>query len=351
MMERIKVDYGAGGYSVLIGQGILRQAGEMLRAELGPVPKVFVVTDSHVATHWLQPLEVSLTAAGYAMSRLVLPPGEETKSAQWLAALYDAFAEAGLHREDLVLALGGGVVGDLAGYAAATWMRGVPIVQMPTTLLAQVDASLGGKTAINLPYGKNLVGAFHQPRLVLADPLCLQTLPAREMRSGMAEVIKYSAIQSAPLFDALTGAVPPLTSIITSCCRIKAEIVSFDAQDHGLRKTLNFGHTFGHAIEWMGEPGAFTHGEAVAIGMVLAARIGEGLGETEAGTADKLRAVLAFHGLPCDSPWSPKALISRVLADKKAVSGGVEMLLLPRIGAVCRRVIGQAALRDALGRL
>jgi len=267
---------------------------------------------------------------------VVIRPGEDSKNLRTLGGIFDAFAQGGLGRGGLVVALGGGVVGDIAGFAAACWMRGVRCVQVPTSLLAMVDSSVGGKTAVDIEAGKNLVGAFHQPSLVIVDPDLLKTLPESEFSGGMAEVIKYGAIRSSDLFDNLSAAVcdassPALESVITDCIRIKADIVALDEFDGGLRNILNFGHTFGHAIEAKYGYSRYSHGMAVAAGMRIAARYGEAAGFTARGTADRLEAILGAYGLDLAEPADDLAAYMK--RDKKAAGDTARLILLKEIGA------------------
>ncbi|GHU95015.1 3-dehydroquinate synthase [Clostridia bacterium] len=273
---------------------------------------------------------------------ITLRHGEASKSLETLGFLYSEFASRGLSRNGTVVAFGGGVVGDVTGFAAATYMRGVKFIQIPTTLLAQVDSSVGGKTAINIPQGKNLAGAFYQPSLVLIDPDTLNTLDVREIRSGMAEVIKYAAIRSPKLFD-----MDDYADIITECCRIKAEIVAQDEQDFGERMILNFGHTFGHAVEAAGNFERYNHGEAVAIGMVIAAEIGEKLGFTQHGCAEKLRNVCNAKGLDTHCPYSPEELIPYCKLDKKSSIKDVKFVFLRSFGEVFVAIIPFETLEEA----
>lgn len=319
-------------YDILIGPGALAEAGPRVAALAGS--GVMVVSDETVWNLHGPALRQALAGAGVPFDTVVVPAGEASKSLACLHRLYESFAGAGLARDGLVLAFGGGVVGDLAGYAAATWMRGVRYVQIPTTLLAQVDSSVGGKTAVDLPSGKNLVGAFHQPRLVLADTALLDTLPPRELACGMGEVVKYGAIADAAFFARLAGpdTAPSMEEIVHTCCAIKAGIVARDERDNGERKLLNFGHTLGHAVETLGGYARFGHGQAVAVGMVLAARMGEKLGFTPAGCADALCQTLARWDLPTESPYPPEALMPHVTLDKKRRGDGVDMVMLRDIG-------------------
>ncbi|MDR1515927.1 MAG: 3-dehydroquinate synthase [Synergistaceae bacterium] len=321
-------------YVILIGRGILENAGDLISPLCISRSPVAVVTDTNVWRLWGERLASSLSEAGVAFEPIVSPAGEENKTLGGLSCLYDGFAWMGLRRDGLVIAFGGGVVGDMAGFAAATWMRGIRYVQIPTTLLAQVDSSVGGKTAVNLPQGKNLAGVFYQPKLVVTDTSTLETLPEREIRCGVSEVIKYGAISSANLFNKLLDRTPVggMAEIAGECCRIKSEIVERDELDSRRRMLLNFGHTFGHAIEKISGFGEYRHGEAVAFGMVIAAVIGERAGVTRPGTADKIRKALSAWGLDADYPQDSAPLIPLLSADKKSVEGGVRMILLRRIG-------------------
>jgi len=272
-----------------------------------------------------------------------VPPGERSKSLDRVAALYEAFARAGLERGRPVFALGGGVVGDLAGFAAATWLRGVPLVMVPTSLLAQVDSSVGGKVGVDLPRGKNLVGAFHQPRAVLIDTDTLATLPARELRAGLAEVVKYGAIGDRDFFQwledslqaLLDGDPAALVHAIETSCRQKAGIVMRDEREDGERALLNFGHTFGHAIESATGYSLLRHGEAVAIGMVCAAWLSARLGLAPAGDAIRLAALLEGMDLPTRVPEgiAPETLLGHMRLDKKAAGGRIRLVLWSGIGA------------------
>lgn len=342
-----------GAYEIRIGNGLLVELGATLLPFRGEETPVVVVTDENVWAHHRALFAASLTAAGITFVPAVCPPGETNKCLGGLERLYDVFAKAGLPRGGLVVAFGGGVIGDLAGFAAATWMRGVRLIQIPTTLLAQVDSSVGGKTAVNHTHGKNLIGAFHQPKLVVIDPETLRTLPAREMRGGMAEVIKYGAIRSKPLFDKLGGDMEPeaLAEIIEACCRIKGGIVARDERDFGERMLLNFGHTFGHAIERRHGFGHYTHGEAVAFGMVIAARLGESLALTQPGTADALRRLLARHRLEPDYPEAPGVLVPAMESDKKSGGRGVRIVFLRQIGEAFTQEMRFADIETALAPL
>ncbi|MBW7850357.1 MAG: 3-dehydroquinate synthase [Rhodospirillales bacterium] len=342
--RQLEVDLGARSYSILVGDGLLRRAGELM----GPVlrqKRVFVVTDENVAPLYLDPLCAALDAAGISHAHCVLPAGEGTKSFPWLERLLSSMLDARCERDTTVVALGGGVIGDLAGFAASILMRGVEFVQVPTTLLSQVDSSVGGKTGINMPHGKNLVGTFHQPRLVLADTATLRTLPRRELLAGYAEVVKYGLINDPTFFDwleanaarALAGEAEALRHAIVTSCRAKAAIVADDERESGRRALLNLGHTFAHAFEAeTGYGAALLHGEAVAIGMTMAFRLSVRLGLCSPAEAERVRAHLSAVGLPVrpdiNRAWDAAALIGHMASDKKTVGGRVTFVLARGIG-------------------
>ncbi|MBR1836918.1 MAG: 3-dehydroquinate synthase, partial [Kiritimatiellae bacterium] len=293
----------AGTCPVHVGRGALVEAGRIAASAVrGRI--ACVVSDSNVAPLHCAAVEAPLSEAGFKTERVTVPAGEKSKDLAMLSTLWEEFHRIGLARRDIVVAVGGGVVGDLAGFAAATWMRGVAVMQVPTSLLAMVDSSIGGKTAVDLPFGKNLVGAFHQPVAVLADPDVLATLPEREFVQGMAETVKYGCIFDADFFawlESLPDAGPgpdDVERIVVHCAKAKAEVVTRDERESGLRTLLNFGHTVGHAAEKALGYGAAAHGEAVAAGMVAAARFGESLGVTEPGTEKRLAALLRKLRLP-----------------------------------------------------
>ena len=335
-MEKLTVRLPGRDYDILCGPGLLDQAGALLR----PVLKgdlAVIVTDSHVEPLYAARLARSLHGSGFTAAILEIPAGEQSKTPEVLFELWDQMMDLGMTRADSVIALGGGVVGDLAGFAAATILRGVAFVQIPTTLLAQVDSSVGGKVAVDLPAGKNLAGAFYQPKLVLMDPDCLRTLPDREFRGGMAEVIKYGCILDRPFFDFLV-ALGDRESVLSRggeiplrCCGLKAGIVERDEKDTGERMLLNFGHTLGHVYEKAGNYEKYTHGEAVAAGMVAAAKLGERLGITKPGTAGEIEAVLTRFGLPARITVRPSDY-QALAADKKTAGDTISLILLEEIG-------------------
>lgn len=343
-MEKLMVNIPGREYEIYIEPGILNSAGEYIKRIYGG-RKIAVVTDSNVAPLYAETFENSLTEAGFAVRRITVPAGEESKSHEMLLKLYHEMLDFGLTRTDMIAALGGGVVGDLTGFAAATLLRGIPFVQIPTTLLAQVDSSVGGKVAVNLPEGKNLAGAFYQPKLVIIDPGCLKTLDGRIMSDGIAEVIKYGAICDAELFDMLMNIenddelFAKITKIIYTCCDIKRRIVEEDEKDTGGRMILNFGHTFGHAVEKYFGYGTYTHGEAVAAGMCTACDYGEKIGITPHGTKIRMKELLEKYHLPTGADMPKEAFLRAADVDKKGEGSFINLILLNKIGEACIRKI------------
>lgn len=342
----VPVSLAARSYDVLIAGGLLADAGALIKARLGQV-KCGIVTDENVARHHLAALESSLKAEGMHAGSIVLPAGEATKSFAQLAPLCEKLLELGLERGDVVVPFGGGVIGDLAGFAAGILRRGVRFVQIPTTLLAQVDSSVGGKTGINTPQGKNLIGVFHQPSLVIADTAVLATLPEREMRAGYAEVVKYGLLGDADFFTWLEAhwrgvfgnSGPSLAEAIETSVKAKAAIVARDELETGDRALLNLGHTFGHALEaWTGYSDRLLHGEGVAIGMCLAFRLSEQLGLSPPGTAKRVSDHLEAVGLPTkigDIPGGradAEELYRLMGQDKKVRRGKMTFVLVRGIG-------------------
>ena len=324
-------------YRILLGSGLLDRAGELIREVFPKSAMAAVVCDSNVASLYGDRVASSLEKAGYSVFSCVFPAGEKSKQLSTAGELYGGFAARRLSRGDFVVALGGGVTGDLAGFAAATYLRGVPFVQIPTTLLSQIDSSVGGKTGVDLPQGKNLVGAFHQPRLVLIDPDTLSTLPRRYFSDGMGEAIKYGCIRSASLWETiLEKDIRPgeedLLRMIYECVDIKRQVVEHDEFDTGERMILNFGHTLGHSLEKLYGFGKLSHGEAVGIGMVLMARAGEKHGLTQPGTAEKIARCLQKYDLPVSDPATLTDLLPGAAVDKKAVGGTLNLVLLREIG-------------------
>lgn len=343
MTTSLEVELATHRYPIRIGAGLL-VAAESWRDSLRG-RHVLIVSDAHVAPLYAQRLRDALAHASGATMHgeiLVLPAGEAHKNLDAVASVLDALARLGATRDACVLALGGGVVGDIAGFAAACWMRGIDFVQFPTTLLAMVDSSVGGKTGVDHPAGKNLIGAFHQPRAVIADLDTLATLPDRELRAGLAEVVKTACIGDADFFawleahaDALLARdADALTHAIVTCCRFKAGVVMRDERENGERALLNFGHTFGHALEAESGYGTLLHGEAVAIGMILAARLSTRLGMAGAADGERLQALLQRIGLPTTPPpdIEPGALLARMRLDKKNRAGTLRLILWRGIG-------------------
>jgi 3-dehydroquinate synthase len=336
----VHVELGPRSYAVEIGAGGLEALGARVAAVCRGRRAVLVTSPPIGRRYGARALR-SLRSAGLAAARVEVPDGDAAKNLRQAARLYTALLEHGADRDSVLVALGGGVIGDLTGFVAATFLRGVPFVQVPTTLLAMVDASVGGKTGVNLPQGKNLVGAFHQPRLVLIDPATLRTLPPRELSAGFAEVIKKAAIWDAGLFErlereaeALRALTPaPLLAVIEQAVRIKASVVSRDEREQGLRMLLNFGHTLGHAIEALLRYRRLLHGEAVAIGMVYAAGRSEALGTAPPGTAARIEALCRRFGLPVAVPDFPRSAYLRALrVDKKKRDSKIQFVVLEGIG-------------------
>ena len=345
--ETVTVDLGSRTYDIVIGEGVLARSGHIMANNLG-TGKAVVVTDERVASLHLGTLARSLEGVGIQFDTVILPPGEQTKNFKHFERLLNDLLDLQIDRASTIIALGGGVIGDIAGFAAAVALRGINFVQVPTTLLAQVDSSVGGKTAIDMPQGKNLVGAFYQPRLVLADIGVLDTLPHREVLAGYAEVVKYALIDDAPFFEWLEGHGALLVggdmavrrTAVVKCCEAKARIVAEDERESGRRALLNFGHTFGHALESeTGFGDALLHGEAVALGMGLAFDLSVALGLCSSGDADRVRRHFSAIGLECDLKaggqglvWDPQRLLSHMASDKKAVGGRKTFILVRKIG-------------------
>jgi len=349
-MRVVKVSLGSRSYKISIGAKLLADAGkECARLRLGA--RCAIISDSNVAPRYEAVVRQSLKRAGFDSVTIILPAGEKAKSLKSVAHCYDHLARHRLERKSFIVALGGGVVGDLAGYVAATYLRGVEFVQAPTTLLAQVDSSVGGKVGINLKAGKNLVGAFHQPRLVLSDLDCLRSLPPREYRAGLAEIIKYGIIYDARLFGQLERHLPELlerdpetlASIVARCCEIKADIVAQDEKETGVRAILNFGHTIGHALEAISGYGKFLHGEAIAIGQVLEARLSIALLGLPSDDAVRITELFRRAGLPIAIRLTAaqiEKLHAAMRLDKKVAAGEIKFVLVDKIG---RAVSGQTA--------
>ncbi len=343
-MRLVEVPLGNRSYVIKIGGGLLSRLGaECAALKLGQ--RCAVITDANVGKSHAKAALKSLAASGFEPVLLTVPAGEKSKRVDMMEHCYDRLAAHRLERQSFIVALGGGVVGDLAGFVAATYLRGIPFVQAPTTLLAQVDSSVGGKTGVNLKAGKNLVGAFYQPRLVLCDLDTFRTLPEREYVSGLAEVIKYGIIYDAVLFAQLERNLPrllqrdsaTLAAVVARCCEIKAEVVGQDETESGLRAILNFGHTLGHAIENSSGYGKFLHGEAIAIGQVAAAKLSHQVLGLPSGDVVRIEKILASAGLPVSFQANParrKKLFTAMQLDKKVSGGEVKFVLAERLGRV-----------------
>jgi len=343
-MQTVRVALGDRSYPVHIGRGLLAR-GDLVASAI-PQRRVAIVTNETVAPLHLDRLAAALGAAGVTCIRIVVPDGEDHKDWRTLDAVFEELLAHRCDRQTALVALGGGVIGDLAGFAAATYQRGVPFIQVPTTLLAQVDSSVGGKTAINHPRGKNMIGAFHQPLLVLADMDTLATLPERELRAGLAEVIKHGAIRDAELFAWLETNIERLRArdpdalahVVRRSVEIKAEVVARDERESGERALLNFGHTFGHAIESGLGYGTWLHGEAVAAGMVMAGELSTRLGLLDGSSAARLRRLIDRAGLPVLGPRLGAERYAELMAvDKKARSGRNAFVVLERLGSAAIR--------------
>ena len=349
-MRTLTVGLGDRAYPIHIGAGLLPRTGELL--ETGSSRRAVIVSNAVVAAHHLAPLKAALHERGAQVDVVLLPDGEAHKNLSTLNDLLTRLLELRAERSTTLFALGGGVVGDIAGFAAAIYQRGMPFVQVPTTLLAQVDSSVGGKTGVNHPLGKNMIGAFWQPRAVVIDTDCLATLPDRELRAGLAEVIKYGAIRDAGFFAWLEGSMEALLAkdpaalaqAIHRSCEIKAEIVAADERESGERALLNFGHTFGHAIEAAQGYGAWLHGEAVAAGMLCAARLSERVCGFEAAGTSRLSDLVAAAGLPTSAPKiAAERWLDLMRRDKKVEGGAMRFVLLAELG----RALVRAGVADA----
>ncbi|HSW64921.1 MAG TPA: 3-dehydroquinate synthase [Dissulfurispiraceae bacterium] len=342
-LQKVQVRLGKRSYAIIVGRGILSQLGEQL-ALLGFSPKIGIVSNPTVFRLYGKAVEQSLRNAGFEPFPVIIPDGEKYKTLKYAEKILTKLLQERLDRKACLIALGGGVIGDVSGFAASLYMRGISFVQVPTTLLSQVDSSVGGKTGVNHPLGKNMIGAFYQPRLVWIDTDTLKTLPRRELLCGVAEVIKYGVIWDERFFafleqmrEELLGLNPDvLSKVIRTSCSIKAQVVSKDEREGGLRAILNFGHTVGHAIETETRYQQFLHGEAVAIGMHMEAILANRLKLLEKSSVSRIRKLIASYGLPADIPEELDAerLCLHMKIDKKAESGRVVFVLPERIGAV-----------------
>ena len=338
-MHTLRVNLPGREYDIKIEKGIFDRSGELV-SELHSPCKIAVITDSNVGPLYGERLLTSLKNNGFTPTLITIDAGEASKSIDVLTRLYGEILTFGLTRSDLIIALGGGVVGDLTGFCASTLLRGIPFIQIPTTLLSQVDSSVGGKVAVNLPQGKNLVGAFYQPKLVIIDPLCLETLTDRNFSDGMAEVIKYGVILDEELFEKIEKApsraeiMNIIEYIVHRSCDLKRMVVEEDELDTGGRMILNFGHTFGHAIEKKYNFSDYTHGEAVAAGMVMAAQYGEAKEITPKGTSTRIAELVEKFNLPSKTEIDQHSLLDAVKVDKKGEGNLVSLVLPKKIGKV-----------------
>jgi len=337
----VDVNLGSRSYRIVVASGALQSVGERLR-ELRLGSRAALVSDGAIMRLYGKTVVASLESAGFTVTTIDVPEGEAAKTLAVAEHCWDRLLTAGLDRTSTVLALGGGAVGDVAGFAAATYMRGVNFIQLPTTVLAQVDASIGGKTAIDHPLGKNMIGAFHQPRLVVVDPAVARTLPEREFRSGLAEIVKHGIVLDADYFAELERDLAPLAArdlgvlerIIGGSCRLKASVVERDEREAELRHVLNYGHTIGHALEAATGYTRYAHGEAVSLGIVAEARLARRLGIADDETTTRQERMLETLGLPVRAPSiDVEPIVSAMARDKKAKDGRVPFVLAPRIGA------------------
>jgi len=361
LLEKVqcyRVDLGERSYDIHIEAGCLTGLGEAMTKLFDAPARCMVISNVTVAPLYMKQVRSALEEAGWQVSECILPDGERYKNLHHFSLIMDALMDARLSRNEPVLALGGGVVGDMTGFAAACYRRGIPFIQIPTTVLAQVDSSVGGKTAINHPHGKNMIGAFYQPKLVWIDPLVLNTLEMRQIRAGLGEAIKYGLIRDALFFDWMQEHLAQtqqldaaaLSTMIYHCCRHKAEVVMADETEQGVRALLNLGHTFGHAIEAMTHYTRFLHGEAVAMGTLMAARLSEQLGYAPTGIEARIQGCYQQAGLPTSIPqFSAEAWLDAMGHDKKNIGSRIRYVLLRRIGeAFVAEDVEPAAIRELI---
>lgn len=351
-MSKVHIDLKERSYDIIIGSGILEELGREMR-DLNNFDKVYIITDPLVNDLYGNDVRSSIRSRGFEVETIEVPRGERYKSLKQAERLYNKLVELGAHRDSLIVSLGGGVIGDLAGFVAATYMRGTALVQVPTTLLAQVDSSVGGKTSVNHPKCKNLIGVFYQPKLVFIDVDTLTTLPERELRTGLAEVIKYGVIEDVDFFkfletnahhlntkafednDALRAALKLWQTIVTESCKIKTNVVVSDEQERRFRMVLNFGHTIGHAIETQTKYKEYNHGEAIAVGMVAEAMIANALRMLDKDQVSRIKELLEKIGLPTATErLSTKKIIKTMAIDKKVRRGRIQFVLPRKIGKV-----------------
>lgn len=348
----VKVEGTGSEYEIAIGKDTMNKLYEYLYFRYKG-KKAAIITDDNVNRLYGASIYKDIVSSGLVCRLITVRPGEKSKSLGVLSEIYGELSDFNISRGDVIIALGGGVVGDLAGFAAATFLRGIPYIQVPTTLLSQVDSSVGGKTAIDLPGGKNLVGAFYQPEAVFIDTRFLATLEERYLRDGMAEVIKYGCIKDEALFNRLKGygslsaCIEDMEELVHSCCYIKRSVVEMDERDKGERMLLNFGHTLGHAVEQYYNYEKYSHGEAVAMGMAEITARSEAAGMTEKGTSEALAKILVKYGLPCRIPIADKnELLEAMRLDKKISGGSISIVLLERTGAAYLKKISMQELSN-----
>jgi 3-dehydroquinate synthase len=357
-MEKIRVDLAERSYNISIGNNILEGIGEKLTL-FDLSPRIAIVSNPTVFSLYGDRVSDSVKKAGFELSVITIPDGEEYKDLLWVQHIYDELLRIKLDRSSALIALGGGVIGDITGFAASTYMRGISCIQVPTTLLAQVDSSVGGKTGVNHKLGKNMIGTFWQPRLVWIDVETLKTLPKKELLAGIAEVIKYGVIYDRELFDFLEADKDKIldldsramSHIIKRSCEIKAEIVSKDERESGLRAILNYGHTIGHAVETVSGYKRFLHGEAVAIGMFLEARLSQILGLIDKDQVSRIKVVIDSYGLPSEIPadMDVQSLLLSMQLDKKTVAGEMKFIFPEKIGQVrIHKGVTENTIRDLL---
>lgn len=353
-MKNLSVNIFGNSYDIIIKDGIINFIGEEIKKVFSG-DKIALVTDKNVDYYYGSKVLNSLKRSGFAVKKIVMEPGEETKSLRNADVLYNEFLDFNLSRADLVIALGGGVIGDLTGFASATYLRGVPFVQVPTSLLAQIDSSIGGKVGVDLKRGKNLVGAFYQPRRVIIDPEVLNTLNERFLNDGMGEVIKYGCIRDLDLFmklEAIEGReqlMESIEDIIYTCCSIKKAVVEIDEKDTGERMILNFGHTIGHAVEKYFNFSRFSHGEAVAIGMYYITEISEKLGISKTGTASRIKNLLIKYNLPWKAELSDlDSIVNTIMLDKKSGSSTISLIMIKEIGDVLIHKINKKDIKNII---
>jgi 3-dehydroquinate synthase len=355
--QTVRVELGSRSYDIVIANGQLSSVGQLL-SSINVHKNTTIITNTTIAPLYLDVLKTTLHVNGFKTSEIILPDGEQYKTLDSMRDIYDQLLSFGLDRSCSLIALGGGVIGDMTGFAAATFLRGIPFVQIPTTLLSQVDSSVGGKTGVNLPGGKNMVGSFYQPAAVIIDPLVLETLPKRELQSGMAEVIKYGIISDPDFFAFLESNMDSImkldaesiSTVISQCCRIKADITSQDETEQSIRAHLNYGHTLGHAVETLTGYSKYLHGEAVAIGMHAAALLSRSLGFCEDSDVGRIKALLQAADLPIDvPPLTVSEYLHAIQKDKKRTGATLNFVLVRSIGDAFMYSVAQERLQAFLG--